>query len=374
MKLLHDRYTIHPKAPFSIARSSTTAYDRVRVRLIDDAGTEGWGEAAPNVYYKESVETVIAALPRLEQVVARSRTVGSLHDIDVLEEWMRVACHPERSSSHPERSSSHPERSSSHPERSEGSALHASARAAVSSAAHDLLGKKEGKPVWKLFGLEPMHAPPSSYTIAIPENESDLVRRVEEAHRYPILKVKLGTDRDEWIVRTVKRVAPDKLLRVDANAAWKVSQAIAMSRTLAELGVELLEQPVAAGDIEGLRQVTEQSPIPVIADESCVSASDIPRLADAVHGINIKLSKCGGLAEARRMAHDAERADLRVMLGCMIESSLGISALAQLAPLADYADLDGAALLSDDPFLGVSIEDGFIKLSDKPGLGVSVRR
>ena len=359
MRLLHDRYTVHPKSPFAIARSKTTSYERVRVRLIDDAGIEGWGEAAPNVYYHESADTVVAALAKLEQVVARSRTVGSLHDIDVLEEWLRAACHPEPTTGHPERS--------------EGSALHASARAAISAAAHDLLGKKEGKPVWKLFGLEPMQAPPSSFTIAITENDADLVRRVEEADRYPILKVKLGTDRDEWIVRTVKRVAPSKLLRVDANAAWTVVQAITMARTLADLGVELLEQPVAATDIDGLRRVTEQSPIPVIADESCITASDIPRLAHAVHGINIKLSKCGGLAEARRMAHDAERAELKVMLGCMIESSLGISAMAQLAPLADYADLDGAALLSDDPFDGVSITDGFIKLSDRPGLGVSSR-
>ena len=348
MKLLHDRYTIHPKAPFAIARSSTTAYERIRIRLVDDTGIEGWGEAAPNVYYHETPETVVVALHRFQEVVARSRTIASLHDVEVLEEWLL---------------------SSGHPERSEGSA-----RAAVSAAAHDLLGKKLGKPVWQLFGLEPMHAPPSSYTIAITEGESDLVRRIEEAHRYPILKVKLGTDRDEWIVRTVKRVAPNKILRVDANAAWKVAQAIAMSRTLGDMGVELLEQPVAAGDIDGLRQVTEQSPIPVIADESCVSAADIPRLADAVHGINIKLSKCGGLAEARRMANDAARAELKVMLGCMIESSLGISAMAQLAPLADYADLDGAALLSDDPFEGVSITDGFIKLSDTPGLGVSPRK
>ena len=344
MRLLHDRYAIHPKSPFTIARSTTTAYERIRVRLIDDAGVEGWGEAAPNVYYHETPDTVVAALAKLEQVVARSRTVASLHDIDVLEEWMHAAVRGD-----------------------------ASARSAVSAAAFDLLGKKEGKPVWKLFGLEPMHAPPSSFTIAITENESDLVRRVEEAQRYPILKVKLGTDRDEWIVRTVKRVAPRKLLRVDANAAWTVDQAIVMSRTLADMGIELLEQPVAAGDVEGLRRVTEQSPIPVIADESCLTSSDIPRLAGAVHGINIKLSKCGGLAEARRMAHDAARAELKVMLGCMIESSLGISAMAQLAPLANYADLDGAALLSDDPFEGVSITDGFIKLSDQPGLGVSTR-
>lgn len=347
MKLLHDRYTIHPKSPFAIARSKTTWYERIRVRLTDDAGVEGWGEAAPNVYYHETPETVIVALKRFEEVIARSRTVSSLDDVAVLEEWLLSSGHPERSD--------------------------ASARAAVSAAAHDLLGKKLGQPVWKLFDLEPMHAPPSSFTIAITESESDLVRRVEEAQRYPILKVKLGTDRDEWIVRTVKRVAPRKSLRVDANAAWSVERAIAMSRTLAEMGVELLEQPVAAGDIEGLRRVTEQSPIPVIADESCVNAADIPRLAKAVHGINIKLSKCGGLAEARRMALDAKRAKLKVMLGCMIESSLGISAMAQLAPLADYADLDGAALLADDPFEGVSITDGFIKLSDKPGLGVSSR-
>jgi L-Ala-D/L-Glu epimerase len=349
MKLLHDRYTIHPKTPFAIARSKTTSYDRVRVRLLDDAGVEGWGEAAPNVYYHETPETVLVALQRFEEVVSRSRTISSLRDVEVLEEWLL---------------------STSHPERSEGSALHASARSAVSAAAHDLLGKKLGQPVWRLFGLEPMHAPPSSFTIAITESESDLVRRVEEAHRYPILKVKLGTDRDEWIVRTVKRFAPRKMLRVDANAAWSVEQAIAMSRTLADLGVELLEQPVQANDLDGLRRVTEQSPIPVIADESCVNSADVPRLANAVHGINIKLSKCGGLAEARRMALDAKRAKLKVMLGCMIESSLGISAMAQLAPLADYADLDGAALLADDPFEGVSITDGFIKLSDQPGLGV----
>ena len=344
MRLLHDRYAVHPKSPFTIARSRTTAYERIRVRLIDDAGVEGWGEAAPNVYYHETADSVVAALPKLEQVVTRSRTVSSLHDIEVLEEWLHSAVQGE-----------------------------ASARSAVSAAAFDLWGKKEGQPVWKLFDLEPMHAPPSSFTIAITESESDLVRRIEEAHRYPILKVKLGTDRDEWIVRTVKRVAPGKILRVDANAAWTVDHAIAMSRTLADLDVELLEQPVAANDVDGLRRVTEQSPIPVIADESCVTSADIPRLAGAVHGINIKLSKCGGLAEARRMAHDAVRAELKVMLGCMIESSLGISAMAQLAPLANYADLDGAALLSDDPFEGVSIADGFIKLSDKPGLGVRAR-
>jgi L-alanine-DL-glutamate epimerase-like enolase superfamily enzyme len=344
MNLLFDRYTIHPRVPFAIARSTTSAYERVRVRLVDDAGVEGWGEAAPNAYYHETAETVLAALPRLTRVVDRCKSIDSLEGIDVLAEWMRTETKGD-----------------------------ASARAAISAAAHDLLGKRRGQPVWQLFGVEPMLAPPSSFTIAISMDERELVKRVDDARPYPILKIKLGTDRDEWIVRTVRRAAPDKILRADANAAWDVATALKMAAFLAGQGFELIEQPLAADNIDGLREVSSRSPLPIIADESCLTASDLPRLDGAVHGINIKLSKCGGLAEARRMATDAARRQLRVMLGCMIESSLGISAAAQLAPMANYADLDGAALLKDDPFTGVSIEDGMIRLSDKPGLGVSTR-
>lgn len=344
MKLRHDRFTIHPAAPFTIARSTTTAYDRVRVRLTDDAGVEGWGEAAPNAFYQESADTVIAALPRIARVAERCRTVESLTDIAVLEEWLRTEVPG-----------------------------NASARSAVSAAAHDLLGKKKGEPVFALFGLDPMLSPPTSFTIAITTNERDLLQRVESAHTYPILKVKLGTDRDEWIVRTVRRAAPSKLMRADANAAWTLEQAIKMSAFLADNGFELLEQPLPRDDIEGLRTLRGQSPIPIIADESCLTASDLPRLEGAVHGINIKLSKCGGLAEARHMAVEARRREMRVMLGCMIESSLGITAMAQLAPLAHYADLDGAALLADDPYEGVRIDDGFIRFPAGPGLGVRLK-
>jgi L-alanine-DL-glutamate epimerase-like enolase superfamily enzyme len=344
MRLLHDRFSIHPTVPFAIARSTTTAYDRVWVRLIDDDGIAGWGEAAPNKYYKESPETVVAALPKLERVVARSRTVGSLADVDVLEEWMRT-----------------------------DDPGNASARAAISAAAHDLLGKREGKPLWQLFGLDPMMAPPSSFTIAIADQEHVLMRRIEEAHRYPILKVKLGTDRDLETIRAVRRAAPTKILRADANAAWTVRHTLEMTRVLADAGFELLEQPLPAEDLDGFREVTRQSPIPIIADESCRMSSDLARLEGAVHGINIKLSKCGGLAEARRMALEAARRGLKVMLGCMIESSLGITAAAHLAPLANYADLDGAALLRDDPFIGASIEDGMVRLPAGPGLGVTRR-
>jgi L-alanine-DL-glutamate epimerase-like enolase superfamily enzyme len=344
MQLLHDRYTIHPRTPFAIARSSTTAYERVRVRLVDADGMEGWGEAAPNAFYKESAETVATALPKLAAIVERRTTVNSLAEIDSIEEQMHAVLRGD-----------------------------ASARSAVSAAAHDLLGKKRGEPVWKLFGLDPMTAPPSSFTIVISQEESGLLQRVEEARPYPILKVKLGTERDEWIVQTVRRAAPGKLLRADANAAWDVDRAVRMSKVLADAGFELIEQPLPRDDIEGLRAVTRQSPIPVIADESCMTSSDIPRLDGAVQGINIKLSKCGGLAEARRMVHEAHRRDMRVMLGCMVESSLGITAAAHLAPLMSYADLDGAALLKDDPFLGATIDDGLIRLPADPGLGVKSR-
>ena len=344
MRLEHDRYSIHPAVPFAIARSSTTAYERIRVRLIDDAGIEGWGEAAPNKYYKESPETVVAVLPKLARVLERARSVGSLADIDVLEEWLRTD-QPGNSS----------------------------ARAAVSAAAHDLLGKKEGRPVWSLFGLEPMLAPPSSFTIAISADLGELNRRIQEAHRYPILKIKLGTDRDVETIRAVRRAAPTKVLRADANAAWNVRQTMEMLGVLVDAGFELLEQPLPADDLEGLREVSRQSPIPIIADESCRIASDLPRLDGAVHGINIKLSKCGGLAEARRMASDATRRGLKVMLGCMIESSLGITAAAHLAPMVNFADLDGAALLKDDPFVGATIEDGMVRLPATPGLGVTKR-
>lgn len=344
MKLLYDRFTIHPTVPFAIARSSSTAYDRVCVRLIDDAGVEGWGEAAPNVFYHETADTVIAALPRIADMVARRKALKSLAEIDSLEEQMHAHHRGD-----------------------------ASARAAVSAAAHDVLGKQRGQPVWKMFGLDPMTAPPSSFTIVISTDAGELLRRVDEARQYPILKVKLGSDRDEWIVNTVRRAAPGKLLRADANASWDLERATRMAAFLADTGFELLEQPLPKDDLAGFRALRDRSPIPIIADESCLTSSDIPRLDGAVHGINIKLSKCGGLAEARRMVHEARRREMKVMLGCMIESSLGITAAAHLAPLVDYADLDGAALLADDPYQGASIEDGLIRLPAGPGLGVRLR-
>jgi L-alanine-DL-glutamate epimerase-like enolase superfamily enzyme len=240
----------------------------------------------------------------------------------------------------------------------------------VSSALHDLVGKKLGIPVHRLWGLDGNSNPLSSYTIGIADNDG-LRQRVKYAREYPILKVKLGTERDEEIVRVVREAAPDKRLRVDANAAWTPEYAVHMTGFLVEMNVEMLEQPVAAEDIAGLRYVHERSPIPVFADEACKTTTDIPALQGAVTGINIKLAKCGSLREAIRMIHTARAFGMQVMAGCMIETSLGITAIAQLAPLLDTADFDGAALLEEDPFVGATISGGRITLPTGPGLGVT---
>jgi L-alanine-DL-glutamate epimerase-like enolase superfamily enzyme len=345
MKLQYKSFEIHPSVPFSISRSTTSVYQRVHVRITDEQGVEGWGEAAPNAFYNEDLSTVTTALMKVAQPFLDWSSIDTLDEIAGVEAQMRDLAPDD-----------------------------ASARAAVSAALHDLLGKKQGAPVWGLFGLDPMLSPPTSFTIAISTDESELLRRVHDARRYPILKVKLGSDRDEWTVRTVRRAAPDKILRVDANAAWTVDRAIEMVAFLADHGVELLEQPLARDDIPGFQKLSAESPVPIIADESCMTSEDLPKLDGAVHGINIKLSKCGGLAEAHRMAVEARGREMKVMLGCMIESSLGITAMAQIAPLADYADLDGAALVSDDPFRGVTIDDGMIRFPAGAGLGVTSKR
>jgi len=336
VKLSHQTIELNPTHPFVIARGGYAHHRNVIVRLTDDDGVDGFGEAAPNRYYGESVATVIAALGQFKPVLERADPFS----IEVIEANLSRILRG-----------------------------NASAKSAISSALHDLIGKKLGLPVHRLWGLDPANTPQSSFTIAIAENE-ELERRVTEAADYPILKIKLGTDRDMEIVRIVRNAAPRKRLRVDANAAWTAKQAVRMSAFLADNQVEMLEQPVAANDIEGLRFVRERSSLPVFADESCLVATDIARLAGAVDGINIKLAKCGSLREALRMVHTARAHDMQVMAGCMIESSLGISAIAQIAPLLDAADFDGAALLSNDPFRGATITGGAVTLSNTPGLGV----
>jgi L-alanine-DL-glutamate epimerase-like enolase superfamily enzyme len=337
MKLTHEVVTVRTKHPFVIARGGSSEWRTVVVRVQDADGAEGWGEAAPSRFYGETPESVAGALARFAPL---------LEDADA---WSLEAV----------------EASLSAVMRFNGSA-----KTAVSAALHDLAARRLGVPLYRMWGLDPARAPQSSFTIGIAASDDELRERLREAESFPVLKVKLGSPRDEHVIRLVRELSPGKVLRVDANAAWTPKHALRMDRVLAELGVEFVEQPLPAHDIEGLRFVRERSLLPIVADESCVVASDIPRLVGAVDGINIKLAKCGGLREALRMIATARSHGLLVMAGCMIETSLGITAAAHLAPLLDCADLDGAELLADDPFDGATITGGTITMPDRPGLGV----
>jgi L-alanine-DL-glutamate epimerase-like enolase superfamily enzyme len=222
-----------------------------------------------------------------------------------------------------------------------------------------------------MWGLDPADAPLSTFTIGIDTAER-IRAKVAEASEYPVLKIKLGTDRDIEILETI-RDATSQELRVDANAGWTVRQAIRMLPVLEEFGVTVLEQPLPATDIAGLAEIRRHARIPLIADESCRTLADIPPLVGAVDGINIKLAKCGSLREALRMIATARAHHMTVMVGCMIESSIGITAAAHVTPLVDIVDLDGAALLAKDPYAGATIAGGQVRLPDGPGLGVTAR-
>lgn len=343
----HDVLELETTHAFHIARMRSVPVRRtVRVRLIDESGAEGWGEAPVSTpYYGETADTVIAVLPRLESALASFEAAPDAPlPLGPMEAALDAAIGGNRG-----------------------------AKAAFSAALHDLLGKRLGVPVWGVWGLDPADAPASSFTIGI--DEPDRMReRVREAAGRPVLKIKIGTDRDEEILALIRDEAPDVDLKVDANTAWTVKRAIAMLPMLEEYRVSLLEQPLQPDDLDGFALLRRRSRIPVYADESCRTVADVARLVGRVDGINIKLAKCGSLLEARRMVHVARAHGMGVMLGCMIESTLGIAAGVQLAPLMDHLDLDGAALIRDDPFEGPGMDaDGGLRFNDAPGLGVRRR-
>jgi L-alanine-DL-glutamate epimerase-like enolase superfamily enzyme len=325
---------LRTKHPFIIARGGRSDYRTIWVRPRDSDGCEGWGEAAPSRFYGETAESVLAAL--------NVYVSGMPSDPFDLEETERRWAATMR--------------------------VNAAARSALSAALHDLVGKRLGIPLYRLWGLDPARAPKSTFSIGLDTPER-IRLKVEEAAEYPILEIKLGTEHDVEILRTIREVT-DKELRVDANCGWTVKEAIAMLPVLREYGVTVLEQPLPPDQIPGLAEISRRAKIPVVADESCRTTEDIPPLVGAVDGINIKLAKCGSLREALRMITVARAHGMMVMVGCMIESSLGITAAAHFTPLVDIVDLDGAALLADDPFTGARIDGGQVTLPDGPGLGV----
>ena len=316
--------------PFVIARNTTEVAEVVWVELEHD-GERGYGEAAPIDRYDESAET---ALAYLEEAAV---TLGE--DPFALDEIMSRL--PDREYA---------------------------ARASVDGALHDLGGKLTGLPVWRLLGLR-RAGPPSSWTIGLGDPE-EMARKAERPTGFTGLKLKLGgkDGLDVERVAAVRAVWPGPI-RVDVNEAWGEEEALVALPRLAELGVEYCEQPLPAGDPAGSR-LKEQSPLPIYVDEDCHTLSDVRDCAQRAHGVNIKLAKSGGIREAIRMVHAARALGLGVMLGCMVESGLGIAAGASIASLFDHVDLDGNLLLANDPWPGVQLLDGVQVPAETPGLGV----
>ncbi|MAG34738.1 MAG: dipeptide epimerase [Dehalococcoidia bacterium] len=347
MELEHEPLDLPLAVPFTIARGSRAVAENVLVRLTweapDGRRLVGLGEAAPNAYYGENVATVRAALD------AYAPLLGD--DPLALEAILARLAH--------------------------ALGKNAAARAALDMALHDLAGQLAGLPLWRWWGLDRDAGPLTSFTIGIAEPDI-VARRAKAAAEsgFPLLKIKLGSGdlaQDRAILAAVREATGARLM-VDANAAWSPKEAVQIGPDLVTAGVELLEQPVAATDLVGMAHVHAQVPLPLIADESCVVSEDVPRVAHACDGINIKLMKCGGLHPARRLIEVARAHGLQVMVGCMVESSLAITAATHLLPWLDYADLDGHLLLEADPFGGVTHERGRLTPPDRPGLGVIPRR
>ena len=322
--------------PWTIARGSSAVKANVLVRVAGDgAGVAGLGEAAPNVRYGEDRQSVLAALDRIAPLL--DDDPGRLPEVV---ERMHAAA----------------------------PADHA-ALAALDIALHDLAGRRAGRPLWEMLGADPARMPLTSYSIGL-DTIPAMQEKVRAAAGRPILKVKVGRDDDRAVIEAIRAVT-DVPLYVDANEGWKDrGRAAELIRWMEGMGVVLVEQPMAAADLDAARFIRERVTLPIVADEAVLTEKDIAAVADAYDGINIKLQKAGGLAMARRMIDRARASGLKVMIGCMIETSIGITAAAHLAPLCDWADLDGNLLIVNDPYRGATVEGGRITLPAGPGLGV----
>ena len=339
MKLaLHDLH-LPMRHPFTIAHGTTTVQHNLLVAL-EDGGHTGYGEGASSHAYAEFTAEA------MREALEKARPLIEAATFDTPEElWARMF---------------------------PALGHNRFALCALDEAAHDLWGRRHGQPVWKLWGLQLENIPLSDYTIGIDTIER-MVMKMGEFPDWPVYKIKLGTDHDLEIIRALRQHT-DAIFRIDANTAWSAEQTISFAPELKELGVEFLEQPLKAGDWNGMKRVFAECVLPVIADESCLVEEDVAKCAGHFHGINIKLTKAGGLTPARRMIEEARRFGLKVMVGCMSESSVGISAIGQLLPLLDYVDMDGALLIARDIADGVHLEKGVPVFPDTPGLGLTMHR
>ncbi|MEM9659289.1 MAG: dipeptide epimerase [Planctomycetota bacterium] len=336
LELRFHPFDLPLKHPFAISRGTADVQPTLIVELSDGVH-RGFGEATSNPYYGVTIAGMQAAIERIDETLRK-------YDGDDPTTFFRQI----------------------EPQLADAPF----ALCAVDMAVHDLWGKRNKAPVYRLWGYELPQSPLSSFTIGIDDVET-MIMKLHEEPDWPIYKVKLGTDHDLDIIRRL-REHTEAPFRVDANCAWSVAETVEKAGQLKRLGVEFIEQPLPADDREGQREVYRRSPLPLMADESCLAEPDVAKCQGLFHGVNVKLVKCGGLTPARRMLQEARQLGLKTMVGCMTESSVGISAAAQLLPLLDYVDIDGAELLAKDVARGVRVERGRCRYPDAYGNGVSL--
>ena len=335
LRLSFEPYELLLRHTFTVSSYSRTTTPGVQVR-IDYDGLTGYGEASMPPYLGQTVESVCSFLSRVD--------LAQFNDPFRLEEILAYVDSLSPGDN--------------------------AAKAAIDIALHDLVGKILGQPWWKIWGLDPSKAPDTTFTIGI--DTADVVREKtrECADRFNILKVKVGLDNDKEMIQTIREIT-DLPLAVDANQGWKDrEQALDEIFWLREHGVVMVEQPMAKERMDDNAWITERSPLPIFADESIQRLADIPSVKGAYHGINIKLMKCTGLREGWKMVNYARAEGMKVMVGCMTETSCAVSAAAQLAPAVDFCDLDGNLLITNDLFRGMEVIDGHIVLPDRPGIGI----
>lgn len=331
--------TLKMARPFRTSKAVRTDKETIWV-IVHDDGVRGSGEVVPMDTYRQTLDSAELTLSKIA-----ARAFWNAEELGAAIEGLTVEY---------------------------GDQL--ATVAGLDAAFLDWQGKKKGQPTWRGVGVTDTSLPLTSFSLGLESDLDLLAGQVRDAASFPILKIKLGTEQDERILEVIRREAPTAIIRVDANMAWSVDEALKKLPMLAKYDVEFVEQPLAADDLEGLRKLKQAGVLPIIADESCVRPNDIDRLVGHVDGINIKLSKCGGIRQGLEMIRRAREAGLRIMLGCMVESSLGIAAALQLGPLVDWLDLDGHLLLAEDPFSGIGGAGGVLQLSSEPGLGVFPRQ
>lgn len=335
MEIKHWSFNLPFEFPFTISRGTKT-HQSTLIVAIQHLGLTGFGEAPAIKYYDTTVEKMVADLESKKKLIEKFAFTDP-------ERWWHFLHHMFPANPF--------------------------LVCALDMAGWDLFGKMKKKPLHKIWNLDMSNAPLTDYTIGIADID-EMVRKIR-SKPWPIYKVKVGTENDVQMIEMLRKNT-DSILRVDANAGWSLEEAIEKVASIKQLGVELIEQPLPASEWDGMKKLLNFSPLPLIADESCASPADLEKCAGHFHGINIKLTKCGGITPAKKMIARARELGLKVMIGCMNESTIGSAAMAQLSPLVDYLDMDGPLLLKQDLATGLEYDSGKVTMAESPGLGISI--